>query len=586
MPFYRSFSRLTGLVGLSVLLMLLALPGRAQLSTWQPSLLVTSLGNGDSHITAVAPAPNGDLYVAGNLSGNVRLGNRNCNSTGGSDGFVARYQPATNTVVWLQAVMGLVDEQMTQLVVSGPNLYLTGQFSSGSLTAGSRIITNTNAPGGSTFDSFVLKLVDEGPQARTEWLYQLGGTENEFVPALAVAGSMVYLGGNFSSPSLRLGTATLLTNPGSVSTVPTTDGFVLALQDVGFEATLRWALPVAGPGLEAVTSLAASADTLYVGGRRSSVGGSLGSFAGLGLPYAPREQGFVGRVVNQGSSPAFPVVEELSSNGLADVSALAVSGSTVYVTGYFEGSPLTVGSDVLSPALNTDLYVARLNAAGGRLQWTWARAAAGNGYDHSHALAANEQGVYVAGQTNSATLTLGATTLSNLLPGPGTTDDLFVSYLTADGTFGATQQVGGTGNAYIGALSLTNGQLCVGGSFGGSVSFGTQAYTTPPGSYTSFAATLPTALLSSSAASALPGLALFPNPATGRAELRLPAGKGTAAFRISLLDALGRPVQRREVAAAAVGQSIELNLAGVAPGVYAVRVQQGAAQTVQKLVVK
>ncbi len=65
--------------------------------------------------------------------------------------------------------------------------------------------------------------------------------------------------------------------------------------------------------------------------------------------------------------------------------------------------------------------------------------------------------------------------------------------------------------------------------------------------------------------------ALWPNPATGRATLRLPdAPAGPAS--VMLLDVLGRSVRR--YLARPVGRTLtqEIDLAGLAPGVYAVRV--------------
>ncbi|MDO7875600.1 T9SS type A sorting domain-containing protein [Hymenobacter sp. ASUV-10] len=586
MTFYRCFLRLAGLVGLVVLLVLPALPGRAQLATWQPSVLIESVGNGNSHITAVAPAPNGDLYVAGNVSGSARLGNRNYSSTGGSDGFVARYQPGTNTVVWLLPLTGTTDEQVAQLVVSGSSLYLTGQFSSSSLTVGSRTLANTYVPGSSTFDGFALKLTDEGLQARTEWLYQLGGPENESVSALAVAGITVYLGGHFSSPALNLGAAAVLSNPTSLSTNPTTNGFVLALEDAGTAATLRWALPVGGDGLEDVKVLAVSGPTVYVGGEYSPLGNSVATFGTLPLPVSGSLHGYVGKITDGGTQGVAQWVEPLSNGQFTNLYALAASGSTVYVGGTYYGTAFALGPDVLPYLSRSEIYVAQLNDAGAQPYWAWARAAAGAGYDHVYALAADAQGVYLAGQFNSPTLAFGPVTLSNSSTVPGSTDDLFISYLSAGGTFGATQQVGGPGNAALGALTLANGLLHVGGSFNEVATFGTQSYTAPNGGYTSFAGTVAARVLGTASATALPGLTLAPNPAHGRAALHLPAGTGATPFIISILDGLGRVMQRREVAATASGQTTPLELAGLAPGVYAVRVQQGPAQAVQRLVVE
>ena len=61
----------------------------------------------------------------------------------------------------------------------------------------------------------------------------------------------------------------------------------------------------------------------------------------------------------------------------------------------------------------------------------------------------------------------------------------------------------------------------------------------------------------------------------------MPAGTGLAA--LALTDALGRVTNTRYTTA---GQEYLLDLAGLAPGVHALRVQAGDAITTRKLVVE
>ncbi|MFD2721202.1 T9SS type A sorting domain-containing protein [Hymenobacter monticola] len=75
-------------------------------------------------------------------------------------------------------------------------------------------------------------------------------------------------------------------------------------------------------------------------------------------------------------------------------------------------------------------------------------------------------------------------------------------------------------------------------------------------------------------------IGLFPNPAHGRATVQLPAGAGPAA--LTVLDALGRPV-RTQIATAS---KADLDLTGLAPGLYAVRVQAGGTTATRRLVVE
>nr|WP_230679021.1 T9SS type A sorting domain-containing protein [Hymenobacter properus] len=98
---------------------------------------------------------------------------------------------------------------------------------------------------------------------------------------------------------------------------------------------------------------------------------------------------------------------------------------------------------------------------------------------------------------------------------------------------------------------------------------------------TSFLASLADPTLTATTV-ALPSasIGLSPNPAHGRATVQLPAGTGPAT--LTVLDALGRPVRTQR----ATGPLAELDLTGLAPGLYAVRMQAGGATTTRHLVVE
>ncbi len=78
---------------------------------------------------------------------------------------------------------------------------------------------------------------------------------------------------------------------------------------------------------------------------------------------------------------------------------------------------------------------------------------------------------------------------------------------------------------------------------------------------------------------------LYPNPATAAAFVELPAALGRTAVTASLVDALGRPV-RTQVLPAQGAAAHRLALAGVATGVYTLRLATAAGVLVKKLVVE
>jgi hypothetical protein len=82
------------------------------------------------------------------------------------------------------------------------------------------------------------------------------------------------------------------------------------------------------------------------------------------------------------------------------------------------------------------------------------------------------------------------------------------------------------------------------------------------------------------------GFSIYPNPARARTAIRFAAIPGITQATLSLYDALGRIARAEQVSLPAAGLRHELSLAGLAPGVYALRVQAGATNAVRRLVVE
>ena len=86
-------------------------------------------------------------------------------------------------------------------------------------------------------------------------------------------------------------------------------------------------------------------------------------------------------------------------------------------------------------------------------------------------------------------------------------------------------------------------------------------------------------------APAVAGLLLYPNPA--HASLAVQAAPSAATHAtLTLTDALGRRVRTHEISLPASGLRYELSLTGVPPGLYALRVRVGGADTTRRVVVE
>nr|WP_236668896.1 T9SS type A sorting domain-containing protein [Hymenobacter rubidus] len=129
------------------------------------------------------------------------------------------------------------------------------------------------------------------------------------------------------------------------------------------------------------------------------------------------------------------------------------------------------------------------------------------------------------------------------------------------------------------SIALGNGAVYVGGSIIPVATFGAFAINAPIGASTGFLASLADPTLTATAAALHPeGIRLFPNPAHGRATVQLPAGTATAT--LTILDALGRTLRTQT---ATPNSTTELDLTGLAPGLYAVRVAVGSSTATHRL---
>ncbi|MDO7875601.1 T9SS type A sorting domain-containing protein [Hymenobacter sp. ASUV-10] len=553
----------------------------------QPVLLNPFVPFTSCRLRVVVPAGGGDFYIAGEFRNSLTLGTTPLHSLGEADMFVAKYSAQTGTFAWVEQFGGRAEEIVTGLVSRNNNLFVTGYFVSDTLRLGSQLLLNPPYNMYTTTDGFVLKLSDTGSRGQVVWAQQIGGPNDDRVDAVAVAGNRVYVGGCFTSASLGAGSLRLANSVQLPFFSATADGFVAALADAGPTVQPAWLHAVTGNGTEQVSSLAVSNAGLYVGGNRDNMSNGNSQF--VNLPLAPSNwyNGFVGKLTDNGSTATGVWVEQLHDGGPAYRTKVAAHQSTVYVAGGFEEN-LVIGSDILATAGDHDVYVGRLDDAGPTATWAWGRQLGGDYYDVNHALTCDNQGVYCAGEFYGVLLHAGTTVLYNVRSPNGypSGTDAYVSQLSATGDFLTTHHITGEGNATPVATAVADGQLYVAGTFSREVRFGTQSFVAAQENNIGFVATVPLLPLATRAATSRPGLALFPNPATGHTTLHLPANPTATPFAITFTDALGRVVQRREVTVAGAGQSIVLDLAALVPGVYAVRVQQGAAQAVQRLVVE
>lgn len=317
----------------------------------------------------------------------------------------------------------------------------------------------------------VALLLVGGPLARAQapaWQSALAiGNDAQVTGIATAANGDVYLAGYFNSTA-SFGNI-VLTNLGGADT------FVAKWSTA--QNAFVWAQQAGGSTTSGAftTALAASGTSLYLAGQADGTP-SFGSFS-VPAASAGSKTLYVVKLTDAGTSASFAWLQSASSSFGSEVKALAVSGTSIYATGYFDtaasfgsttllttnnGSP-PPGGGVSSPLVDT--FLAKLADAGSSAAWVGALRVGGMQNERPVALVASGPYVYLAGNSTSFPFTFDGSP-----PGAADGGALFVAKLTDASPMGAftwVQRINGTGrnittNTQVGLDELTT--LAVAGS--------------------------------------------------------------------------------------------------------------------------
>ncbi|MCX6146500.1 MAG: SBBP repeat-containing protein [Candidatus Kapabacteria bacterium] len=156
---------------------------------------------------SVTTDASGNVYVTGYFtSPTITFGTTTITNTGGYDIFIVKYD-AAGTVLWAKSAGGTDSDYGSSLTTDASgNVYVTGRFVSPTITFGTTTLTN---PGG--YDIFIVKYDAAGTVL---WAKSAGGTSDDHGRSVSTdASGNVYVTGYFTSPTITFGTTTL-TNAG------------------------------------------------------------------------------------------------------------------------------------------------------------------------------------------------------------------------------------------------------------------------------------------------------------------------------------------------------------------------------------
>jgi hypothetical protein len=431
------------------LCLLLALPGLSQSPSWRWA--AQSNGSGVGQLRNIAVDATGNSYEVGFFTGSIQFGVTTLVSQGRSDVFVAKLSSA-GSWEWAVAAGSDGSDNATSVVVDATGrIFVSGSFSN-QISFGASTLASQGG-----MDVFVAQI---SPLGKWQWAAAAGGPGYDRAHTMAVGstGDLV-VGGQFSE------TATF--GPTRLASHGSSDAFVARLTRTG---TWQWAIGAGSDNNDEVHALAinAAGDVYATGFFSKTVAFGNSVLTGQGMDDA-----FVAKLSSGGRwlwATAATGTNTAYGKGLA----IDPTGG-VFVTGSFSGEA-RFGRTRLNSSGSDDGFVARLNDEG---EWQWVTVLASDYLESIVGIALDKMGkLYVAG-TFSRSIQGGNFRLSSRGH-----QDIFVGYISRQGTWLGLTAGGGTGTDETHALALApGGEVVVGGDFSSLAAFGTtqlQSGTTSP----------------------------------------------------------------------------------------------------------
>lgn len=528
--------------------------------------------NGETGIATtntVKTDPYGNVYVAGSFTGDsITLGSYTLYNANPillkTDLFLAKYN-ADGEVLWAISAGGTLVEDATSLAVdSWGNVYMTGYYSSDTITFGNHFLKNTYIDWSDVF------LVKFSPEGEALWLVGAGGNMHDDGNAVSVdASGNVYITGSFQW-SIDFGPVVLqnIDHTGYGSR----DVFLAKYDSDG---NFKWATSAQGMNYDEPRSLSVDDDgDVYVTGYFNSR--SI-AFDNIVVPnydsaspnqYLPRDI-FIAKYNTNGDAIW---AKGAGGSGNDDARSLVVNNTAdIYLTGDFESRFVTFGSVTLTNSdstSGTDIFLAKYSTNGNLL---WAQNAVDTNYDYGCAVAVDSSGfVYQAGYYFGNSLAFGNLSIQNSGYQP-----VFVTKYNSDGE--ALWALQSSMNSWIQNLSLdifktSNPGMYVAGKFSGQISFGNDTI----GDTGSFIARFSeNSVLNSQEDISATQVTVFPNPADNILTIE---NAGHVIVKIFNLE--GKLIS----ATALDGNNINLDISGLHQGVFLLKFIYSDATVVKKFI--
>ena len=322
----------------------------------------------------------GNVYATGSFDSVMNFGLFTLPHVRGWDIFLVKYSSSGN-FLWATSAGGTGNDQSFSVATDAlGNVFLTGSFTSPTITFGTFTLTNSGSS-----DVFIVKYSSTGTIL---WAKSMGGSGMETGYSVATdASNNVYVTGTFASSTITVG-STVLTNAGS-------SNIFLVKYDIN--GNILWAKREGGIGSDIGYSLTIDASyNIYLTGYFTS---STLSFGSIVLSNSGGQDMFI---VKYNNSQNVLWAKNSIGTGTDYASSIAIDVSGfIYVTGYFNSPNIAFGNfnitnTSLTPSGSNgyDLYLVKYNSLGTEL---FVKIVGGKHNEKGYSVATDNSGVYITG---------------------------------------------------------------------------------------------------------------------------------------------------------------------------------------------
>ena len=543
----------------TLVIALLSIHSFAQAPNW--AWAKSAGGTGDDHGKSIANDAAGNTFITGSFSSpTITFGTITLtnNNINNTGDIFIAKYDANGNVLWAKSSGGIGNDSGISISVDA---------------AGNLYITGSYIGSTLTLDAITLANTNNGyceifiakydTNGNILWAKSAGGNYNDYGESISLdAAGNAYITGYFQSPSISFG-ATTLTNNGSydifIAKYDTNGNMLWAKSSGGIDDDWGQGIAIDAAGNAYITGYYHSATITF--GATTLTNNNIGYYDIIIAKYDAN-----GNVIWAKSSGGTNTDQGLCI-------ATDTAGNTI-IAGWFYSPTITFGTITLTNNGGNDIFIAKYDTNGDVL---WAKSSGGTGWDVGNSIVTDATGnIYMTGRFNSPTITFGTTSLTNI----SNVYDIFIVKYDSNGNVIWAKSSGGSGHDYGNSISKDAAEnIYISGYFQSpTITFGATTLTNN-GSYDIFIAKLNTTTGIAEMENGETVL-LAPNPFTSQLSISFNvAQKNTS---IKLMNTLGECIQQLTTS----NQQLILDMSSFARGMYFVQITDANKNVVNKKVIK